>query len=313
MNTQSAKARAPASIGNVAAGYDCLGLAFSAAWDAVRAHREDAPGVRLGAVNGLVKALPGEVARNTALRAAAAVLEATRAGFGVRLDIDKGVPLSAGMGGSAASAVAAALAVNALLPATLDQKALLACALQGEAASAEPPPPDNVAAALYGGLVLIGEGAPPAVTPLPLPAGVSCVLFHPALSVDTGAARQMLADQVPLDTAIAQMRHLGALVAGCCRDDKVLIAQGLRDALVEPQRARLVPPFAMVQQAALDAGALGCSLSGSGPSVFAWVETARQEVVCAAMAAAFSEQDCAAHCYQAPLAPCRAEVCADAV
>ena len=313
MSPRSAMARAPASIGNVAAGYDCLGLAFGAAWDRVQAHREQDAGVRLGAVSGLVDSLPGAVPRNTALRAARAVLDAGHARFGVRLDIAKGIPLSAGMGGSAASAVAAALAVNALLPEALDQAALLACALDGEAASADPPPPDNVAAALYGGLVLIGAGAPPRVTPLPLPAGLCCLVFHPRLAVDTDGARKLLAARVPLETVIAQMRHLAALVAGCCGDDKALIAQGLRDALIEPQRAALVPPFAAVKQAALDAGALGCSLSGSGPSVFAWADEARAEAVRTAMQAAFLAQDCAARCYQAPLAPCQAEVCTDAL
>ena len=308
MNVKRATSRAPASIGNVAAGYDCLGLAFGAAWDSITAHREDAPGVRLGVVSGLLDTLPDKVSRNTALRAARAVLEAGGADFGVRLDIAKGIPVSAGMGGSAASAVAAVLAVDALLPRGLDRLALFACALEGERASSDPPPPDNVAAALYGDLVLIGGDTPPCVTPLPLPAGLTCLLFHPALTVDTDAARKLLSAAVPLETAIAQMRHLGALVAGCCHDDKALIRQGLRDDLIEPQRAVLVPPFAAVKQAALAAGALGCSLSGSGPSVFAWVEHAHMENVHDAMSAAFRAQGCAASCYQSSLAPCRAEV-----
>ena len=308
MTAKRAKARAPASIGNVAAGYDCLGLAFGAAWDTITAHREAAPGVRLGCVSGLVAALPDAVSRNTALRAAGAALEAGGADFGVRLDLAKGIPLSAGMGGSAASAVAAALAVNALLPMAIDRHSLFACALEGECASSDPPPPDNVAAALYGDLVLISSAKPPVVTPLPLPTGLTCLLFHPALEVNTDAARKCLARTVPLQTAIAQMRHLGALVAGCCRDDKALIRQGLRDDLVEPQRAVLVPPFAAVKQAALTAGALGCSLSGSGPSVFAWVEHVQMQKVRNAMDAAFKAHGCAATCYQAPLAPCQAEV-----
>src|SRR5437763_9236841 len=122
---ESATAHAPASIGNVGVGFDVLGLAFGAAHDRVTAHREARPGVRLGEVSGLVRSLPAEVHANTALMAAHALLDAAGAGFGVRLDIDKGVPLSAGMGGSAASAVAAVAAVNALLPAPLPDEALL--------------------------------------------------------------------------------------------------------------------------------------------------------------------------------------------
>ena len=154
----SATASAPASIGNVGVGFDILGLAFDAARDRVTAVLEAAAGVRLGAVSGLMTSLPGAPATNTALAAAQALLEAAGAEFGVRLSIDKGVPLSAGMGGSAASAVAAAAAVNALLPKPFATADLLHFALAGERVSCDPPPWDNVVAALFGGLVLVAGG-----------------------------------------------------------------------------------------------------------------------------------------------------------
>jgi homoserine kinase len=304
-----ASACAPASIGNVAAGFDCLGLAFGAVWDEVTAHRvKGPPQASLGSVSGLVSTLPTQIERNTALRAAQAVLDTYKADFGVRLDVIKGIPMSAGMGGSAASSVAGALAVNALLQVPLSQDALFCCAMQGEAASADPPPPDNVAAALYGGLVLIGDGAPQSLTAIPLPKGLVCLLFHPSLTVKTEAARGMLSPKVALPVAVAQMRHVGGLIAGCFTHDLALIAQNLRDGLIEPQRAALVPPFAAVKAAAIDAGALGCSLSGSGPSVFAWVQTQKADAVQSAMATAFAKANCKADAYKQTLKPCRAEV-----
>lgn len=306
-------ARAPASIGNVGAGFDCLGQAFGAAWDSVTAHKgeddgDDVPIIRLDRISGLVKTLPKDVARNTALRAGKAVLDKANASFSVHLDITKGIPISAGMGGSAASAVAAALAVNALLPTSLSQDELFACAMEGETASSDPPPPDNVAAALYGDLVFIGEGIAPTITPIPLPEGLTCLLFHPDFTVNTADGRDILSPAVPLPTAITQMRHVGGLVAGCFLNDTTLIAQNLRDCLIEPQRAALVPPLAAVKAAALEAGALGCSLSGSGPSVFVWVQNAKAPAVRTAMRAAFEAANCDTTLYETPLVPCCAEV-----
>ncbi|MBV9883528.1 MAG: homoserine kinase, partial [Sphingomonadaceae bacterium] len=238
----SATARAPASIGNVGVGFDVLGLAFGAAHDRVTAVREARPGVRLGEVTGLVSALPAEVDRNTALAAAQALLDAAGAEFGVRLDIDKGVPLAAGMGGSAASAVAAAAAVNALLPEPLPTEALLPFAIEGERVSSDPPPWDNVIAALFGGLVLCArEQAPVLIRRLPVPAGLVALLLHPEVQVETRAARNLLSAEVPMRTAVEHSRKLAAFVAGCAAGYLALVRAGLEDLLVEPQRAHLLP------------------------------------------------------------------------
>lgn len=298
---RAARASAPASIGNVGVGFDVLGLAFDAARDIVTATVEREPGARLGAVCGLVDSLPGRVDRNCALAAAKAVLDAAGADFGVRLDIEKGVPLSAGMGGSAASAVAAAGAVNALLETPFDPDALLPLAMEGERVSADPPPWDNVMAALMGGLVLAARLDPPLIRRLPLPAGVACILFHPQRTIETQSARSLLAQQVSKDIAVEHSRNMASFVAGCASGDLDLVASGLRDIFIEPQRASLLPELAAVQAAALEAGALGCSFSGSGPSVFAWARTADLETVEDAMAAAFKAAGCPATAYAAPL------------
>lgn len=297
----SASASAPASIGNVGVGFDVLGLAFDAVRDRVTAHREDEPGVRLGQVSGLVTALPEAVEKNCALAAAQAVLDAAGADFGVRLDVEKGVPLSAGMGGSAASAVAAAGAANALLDTPFSHDALLPFAMEGERVSADPPPWDNVIASLHGGLVIAARLDPPLVRRLPLPDRVDVILFHPERRTDTQAARDLLAPQCDRATAVEHARNIAAFVAGCASNDLDLVSAGLSDILIEPQRLPLLPELRPVKQAALDAGALGCSFSGSGPSVFAWAPDSQSATVRAAMAAAFESETCPATPYLAPL------------
>jgi homoserine kinase len=297
----SATASAPASIGNVGVGFDILGLAFDAARDRVTAVREEMPGARLGAVGGLVDSLPDTPGTNTALTAAQALLDAAGVAFGVRLSIDKGVPLSAGMGGSAASAVAAAAAVNALLPAPLATVDLLPFALAGERASCDPPPWDNVVAALFGGLVLVAREQPPELRRLPVPAGIVSLLFHPPVRTETKTARGLLKAEVPMRVAVEHSRRLAAFVAGCATGDRALLRAGLEDILVEPQRAHLLPALAPVKAAALGAGALGCSFSGSGPSVFAWALEEHAEAVAAAMAAAFRAAGLEATAWRAPV------------
>jgi homoserine kinase len=294
-------ASAPASIGNVGVGFDVLGQAFDAVRDRVTAVREARPGARLGAVSGLVASLPDAVERNTALAAAQALLGAAGADFGVRLDIDKGVPMSAGMGGSAASAVAAAVAVNALLPRPFAHEELLPFALEGERVSSDPPPWDNVMASLLGGLVLAAREEPEFVQRLSAPSCLVAVLLHPSAEVETRAARKLLKSEVPMRLAVEHSRRLAAFVAGCVGNDMGLIRAGLEDVLVEPQRAHLLPALPQAKAAALGAGALGCSFSGSGPSVFAWALAADADRVEAAMAAAFREAGLDARAYRAPV------------
>jgi homoserine kinase len=297
-----ASASAPASIGNVGVGFDILGQAFDAARDTVTAFREDEPGVRLGRVSGLVSSLPADPGSNTGLAAAEAVLKAASAPFGVRLDIDKGVPVSAGMGGSAASAVAGAAAANALLDQPFSLEQLLPFALEGERAASDPPPWDNVVACLFGGLVLVASEEPLFVQRLKVPEGVTAVLLHPQAKVETRAARAILKSEVPMALTIEHSRRVAAFIAGCTTGNLDLVRTGLSDLLVEPQRVHLLPVLPEVQKAAVGAGALGCSFSGSGPSVFAWAPETDAEAVEAAMMAAFTSAGIPARAYRAPAA-----------
>jgi homoserine kinase len=302
MRLQSATASAPASIGNVCVGFDILGQAFDAARDVVSAVREDRRGVRLADVRGLVTKLPEKPAENTALAAAAAVLEAAGSPFGMRLSIEKGVPLAAGMGGSAASAVAGAAAANALLGEPFSIEELLPLALEGERVASDPPHWDNVMASLLGGLVLAASEEPPLVQRLPAPDGVIAVVLHPEVKVETRVARSILSPQVSMKVAVEHSRRVAAFVAGCATGDLDLVRAGFEDLLVEPQREHLLPVLPLVKVAALGAGALGCSFSGSGPSVFAWALEADAQKVESAMAAAFAAAQLSAKAYRAPVA-----------
>lgn len=281
---REATAFAPASVGNAAVGFDLLGHSIAGPGDRVRAVRTESPGVRIDAITGLDLPLPSDPLRNTAGAAVASLLAARGAGFGVALEIEKGIPLGSGMGGSAASAVAAVVAANALFEAPLPREALYAHALEGESVASGGRHGDNVGPQLLGGLVL---ATPDRLIPVPVPEGLRVVLVHPPQVLETRASRAALAQPYPLADFVAQSTALALVLAGCWRGEIELIGAGLRDVLVEPRRAPLVPGFAAVKAAALAAGALGASLSGAGPSVFAWCTADREAAVACAMRAAF--------------------------
>ena len=262
-------AYAPGSVSNVACGFDVLGFALDEPGDVVEAAPQDGPGVTIAAIDGDQGRLPLDPLRNTAGAAVLALLDRLETTRGVSLTIHKGLPLASGIGSSGASAVAAVVAANELLgrPASLDL--LLACAMAGEQVGCGAAHPDNVAPSLYGGFILARSANPPDIVRLPVPDGLACAVLHPHVEVQTAASRALLGDQVPLRDAVRQWGNVGALVAALFTNDRSLLSRSLEDVIAEPKRAPLVPGFYAVKAAALAAGALGCSLSGSGPSVFA--------------------------------------------
>jgi homoserine kinase len=274
MTDRIVTAFAPATVSNVACGFDVLGFALEAPGDEVTARftppgRNAAGAVTIDAITGDDARLPLEAPRNTAGVAAQALLTALGERRSVALRIAKGLPLASGLGGSAASAAAAVVAVDALIEAHAPLEMLIACALAGEGLGAGSAHPDNIAPALCGGFVLVRHPDPPDIVRLPVPAGLTAVVVHPDLEIETARARALLGTTVPLADAIRQWANLGALVDGLHRGDFALISRALEDSIAEPRRAPLVPGLAQIKRAAVDAGALGCSLSGSGPSLFA--------------------------------------------
>jgi len=282
------RAFAPGSIGNLACGFDVLGLALEGVGDHVVVRRTREPGIRISTITGDGGRLPTDPAMNSAGAAARAVLEMVGSGEGLELEVHKGLPLAAGMGGSATSAVAAAVAVDAVLQAHLAPESLLRCALVGETVASGSPHPDNAAPALLGGLVLTPAWERLRMIPLEVPEDLFSVHVHPHMEVETASARTILGDSVSLEAAVAQWGNTAALVAALFREDWDLISQSVEDRIAEPLRAATVPGFHAVKRAALEAGALASSLSGSGPSLFALCRgRPRAETVGDAMVRAF--------------------------
>jgi homoserine kinase len=278
---------APATVSNVACGFDVLGFAMHEPGDEVTAAFAPGAGVRIADIVGDHGRLPRDAANNTASVAAQALLTLLGETRGVTLTVRKGLPLSSGLGGSAASAVAAVVAVDGLLGARTPLETLMACAFEGERIGAGSAHADNIAPAVYGGFVLVRTLNPPDVVRLPVPAGLTAVVVHPDLEIETARARALLGTHVPLADAIRQWANLGALVDALHRADFDLLSRALEDTIAEPRRAPLVPGFAAIKHAAVAAGALGCSLSGSGPSLFALCRDSKTApAVAAAMTAA---------------------------
>jgi homoserine kinase len=271
--SDSVTAFAPASIGNVAVGFDMLGLALTGIGDRVKARRIDGSGVTVANVYGIDGEphpyLSTDPDHNTASIAAKALWNDYGDDGGVEISIYKGVPLQSGMGSSAASAVAGVVAVNELIGTPLPVEQLLNYALAGEKYASGGLHADNVAPSLIGGLVFCPQVLLPEVVRLPVPKGVSAALIHPELQVNTAHARQKLAKGYSLEQWISQQGYMGGFIAACASGDIELIGKTLKDIIIEPQRKSAVPCFDAVKEAAERGGALGFSLSGSGPSMFA--------------------------------------------
>ena len=284
---------APASIGNVAVGFDMLGVALAGVGDRVAARRVDEPGIRVAEVRGL----DGEIhpylstdpEHNTASIAAKALWNDYGDRHGVEIKVFKGVPLQSGMGSSAASAVAATFAVNQLLGTPLPTDDLLPYALVGEQYASGGLHADNVAPSLLGGMIFCPNSLLPATVRLPVPDGVSAVLVHPELQVNTAQARRKLAKAYTMEQWLEQQAYFGGFVAACAAGDIELMRKTLKDVIIEPQRKSAVSCFDAVKEAAERGGAIGCSLSGSGPSMFALIEDTRASNLATSM-----EQACRA-------------------
>lgn len=266
----STHAFAPGTVANLGPGLDILGLALEGVGDEVRVSRSAAAGLTVEVLG--AEEIPLDPARNTAAIAASEVRRrAGVEGEGLSIQVRKGLPLAGGQGGSAASAAAAAVATDALLHARLSREDLLeACLVAEEAVAGRHA--DNAAAALYGGVVLVRSLDPIDVLRLPYPSGLRIVLARPEQRLATERARAALPETLPREIALAQAAQVGALVAALAAGDFDLLARSVEDRIAEPSREPLLPGFAEAKRAALRAGACGCSISGAGPSAFAFAK-----------------------------------------
>ena len=306
---RSIRAFAPASVGNIGVGFDLLGHAIDGPRDIATVARIDAPVVRIDAIRGDAPGadtLPLEAALNTAGAALMSLRDALGLPFGFAIELDKGIPLGSGLGGSAASCVAAVVAANALLDASLPREALYRFALDGESVSSGSRHGDNIAPMLLGAVAMATAER---MFALPAPDWLHAVVVHPDQVLETRRSRAVLADPYPLHDVVEHSAHLAQFLLGLQRGDAGLIRAGLRDVLVEPRRAPLIPGFAQVKQAALDHGALGASISGGGPSVFAWFASkAEAETAAPAMRGGFVDAGFDARAHVTPVNAPRAEI-----
>ena len=264
---------APASVANVACGFDTLGFAIQRPGDDVLVRFSSKPGLTISRISGDNGKLPLKPEKNTAGVSALSLMKHLGVVQGIEMEIHKGIPIGSGLGSSACSAVAGALAVNELMGRPLSKKELLPFALEGEAiASGGDMHADNVGPCLLGGIVLVRSNQDLDTVNIPAPENLYAAVVLPDLEILTVDARNILRKEIPLKEAIVQWGNLGGMIAGLIKEDYGLIGRSLQDVVAEPYRSELIPGFYEVKQAALNAGALGCSISGAGPAIFSLCE-----------------------------------------
>jgi len=265
---KSVKAIAPATVANVSCGFDIFGFAVEAPADEVIVTLKNEPGVVIKQITGDGGKLPLEADRNTAGVAVQAFLESIGAEQGAEIVLHKKLPLGSGMGSSAASSAAALVAINELYDNQLSREQLLPFAMEAERIACGSAHADNVAPSLMGGFVLIRGYAPLDVTKIPTPANLFCTLVHPHLELKTEDSRRVLKASIPMKDAITQWGNIAGLVVGMMKPDYGLIMRSLHDVVAEPIRSALIPGFDAIKAESLKHGALGCGISGSGPTIF---------------------------------------------
>jgi homoserine kinase len=266
---KTVKAFAPATVANVSCGFDVFGFAVEAPGDEVVLTLKSEPGVVVKKIEGDGGRLPLEAEKNTASVAVLSFLKALNRQDGVELTLKKNLPLGSGMGSSAASAAAALVGINHLLGEPFERKDLLPFAMEAERVACGSAHADNVAPSLLGGFVLIRGYEPLDVVNIPTPDSLFCTLVHPHLELKTSDSRQVLRASISLKDAIIQWGNIAGLIAGLMKPDYALIGRSLKDVIAEPVRSLLIPGFDVIKEKAVEAGALGCGISGSGPTIFA--------------------------------------------
>lgn len=288
-NINSVTAFAPATCANMAVGFDILGFAMAGVGDTITLIKRDDENIVIESIDSN-ETLPLDVKKNTASVVIQQLCEDLNLKIGLSIQLKKGIALGSGMGGSAASAVAALTAFNGFLNQPLSRHELAHYALLGEEVASGQAHADNIVPCIFGGLTLIRSIDPIDVISLPIP-NLFCVIVHPHHRVDTKEARSILKTELPLKDYVKQSANLAAFIVALYEKNNSLLQQSMFDVLIEPQRSVLVPGFYAVKNAALKAGALASSLSGSGPSVFALAQShVEAEAIRAAMRACFKNE-----------------------
>jgi homoserine kinase len=280
----------PATIANISCGFDVLGLCLEATGDEMIIRKSDSKGIRITKIVGAN--LPLETTKNVAGVAGLALLEAINYEFGFDIEIYKNIKAGSGIGSSAASAAGAVFGINELVGKPFTRKELVAFAMKGEAIASGSEHADNVAPAILGGITLVRSTIPLDIIKIESPSELYATVIHPQIELKTSEMRAVLQPMISLKSAIVQWGNLGGLIAGFYTSDYELIGRSLHDEIVEPLRGPFIPKFDVIKKAALENGALGSGISGSGPSIFALskgIETANKIAI--AMSAVYDEMD----------------------
>lgn len=265
---------APATVANVSCGFDIFGFAVDALGDEVIACFDSSvEGATIVEITGDKNKLPRQSAKNTATVAGNALLKKLDCAQGIAIVLRKGMPLGSGLGSSAASAVAAVLAINELLGSPMKRKDLLPFVLEGERVACGSAHADNVAPSLLGGFLLIRSYNPLDIVEITTPKNLCCTIVHPAMEIPTEKARQVLRKEISLKEMTMQCGNVAGLTMGLMTSNFPLISRSLQDVVVEPQRSSLIVGYGEVIGAAKGAGALGAGISGAGPSLFALTDS----------------------------------------
>lgn len=276
---ESIKVFAPATVANVACGFDIFGFAVDAPGDEVIVRKRNDSQIIITKISGDDGKLTLDANKNAVTVPILAFLKKNGIEQGFDIELHKKMPLGSGLGSSSASSVAGVFAVNEILGKPYSTKSLLPFAMEGERIACGSAHADNVAPALMGGFVVIRSYNPLDIFNVPTPSELFVTIVHPDIEVNTKDARYILRNEVSMKNTIAQMGNVAGMIAGLMQSDYDLIARSMVDFIIEPVRAILIPEFWEVKKAALEAGALGCSISGAGPSVFAFskgMETAEK-------------------------------------
>lgn len=266
----SIKVAAPATVSNVGCGFDVMGFATDIISDEVTISLSGKKGINISKISGDGGKLPFDAETNTCTKSMLSILKSLQLNIGLDIRIFKKIGFGSGLGSSAASAVAGAVALNELLGKPFTKYELLNFALEGEKIASQATHADNVAPCLFGGFVLIRAYNPIDLIQLKPAKNLFCTIIHPQIEIKTSEARKILGKNIPLKTGITQWGNVGALVAGIINNDIELIGRAVQDAVAEPKRASLIPGYYDIKNAALEAGAKGCNISGSGPAIFAF-------------------------------------------
>ena len=269
MINKSIRVNATASVANVSCGFDCLGFSINGPSDIIRIEEKKTAGLEIIVTGKKCNDIPLDPKKNTAGKALLSFLNEVNKEPKYKIHIEKGIPPGSGLGSSAASAVSSVYGINALLDYPFNDHELLVHAMEGESAASGSLHADNVAPALFGGIILVRSYNPLDTISLPVPKNLFYTAVLPNLAVNTNEARKILPENITLGSAVEQSSNLAGFIAGLYEEDYELIGKSMIDLFAEPHRSKLIPHYKKLKNSAFESGALGCGISGSGPSIFA--------------------------------------------